>query len=129
MSLDNANPTVHRLAATSATAELLDPLSAANWLQSGSGSESDSDDEEPIDADEIYGKHPKGNVAWYHSTDNRTDLIRGITDPEHPLTLEQLAVVNPEHITVTHGPKPRVQIVFTPTVPHCSMATLIGAQI
>lgn len=54
------------------------------------------------------------------------DLIRGITDPEHPLTLEQLAVVNPHHISVTQGRKPRVLIIFTPTVPHCSMATLIG---
>lgn len=60
MSLDNANPTVHRLAATSATAELLDPLTASSWLQTkpgGSSSDSDSEeDEEPIDADEIYGR-------------------------------------------------------------------------
>lgn len=61
--MDNANPTVHRLAATSATAEVVDPLQASAWLNSASSykdSMLDSDDasdsdEEPIDADEIYG--------------------------------------------------------------------------
>jgi metal-sulfur cluster biosynthetic enzyme len=61
------------------------------------------------------------------------DLIRSINDPEHPLTLEELAVVNASHITVTHpddypgAPRyPAVRMEFTPTIPHCSMATLIG---
>jgi len=53
------------------------------------------------------------------------DLIRSISDPEHPLTLEQLNVLQPPHIQVTHDP-PRVKVEFTPTIPHCSMATLIG---
>ena len=34
--------------------------------------------------------------------------------------------MNAEHITVTHGSRPSVKVVFTPTIPHCSMATLIG---
>jgi metal-sulfur cluster biosynthetic enzyme len=55
------------------------------------------------------------------------DLIRSISDPEHPLTLEQLAVVSSEQITVNHGKRPSVLVEFTPTIPHCSMATLIGA--
>lgn len=54
------------------------------------------------------------------------DLIRSISDPEHPLTLEQLAVVSAAQITVTHGTRPHVLVEFTPTIPHCSMATLIG---
>lgn len=58
--------------------------------------------------------------------------IRHIADPEHPLTLEQLGVVTPAAVTVTdtggaasdHPSIARVR--FTPTVAHCSMATLIG---
>ncbi|KAJ1019398.1 hypothetical protein NDA16_004515 [Ustilago loliicola] len=62
------------------------------------------------------------------------DLIRSIADPEHPLTLEQLAVVNANHITVSHGDNatnklPHVLLEFTPTIPHCSMATLIGLSL
>ncbi|KAL1516608.1 hypothetical protein ABEB36_000501 [Hypothenemus hampei] len=56
------------------------------------------------------------------------DLIRNINDPEHPLTLEQLHVVQPELITVENE-KNNVHINFTPTIPHCSMATLIGLSI
>ncbi|PWZ03427.1 hypothetical protein BCV70DRAFT_17223 [Testicularia cyperi] len=73
-------------------------------------------DDEKIDSQEVY------------------DLIRSITDPEHPLTLEQLAVVNAAHITVDHGDVannrlPHVLLEFTPTIPHCSMATLIGLSL
>mmetsp|Transcript_18391 Transcript_18391/g.28660 ORF Transcript_18391/g.28660 Transcript_18391/m.28660 type:complete len:285 (+) Transcript_18391:44-898(+) len=55
------------------------------------------------------------------------ELIRDINDPEHPLTLEQLNVVSEDLITVVQqGGHPLVDIRFTPTIPHCSMATLIG---
>ena len=50
-------------------------------------------------------------------------MVRSINDPEHPLTLEQLNVVRVEDIQV-HGD--RIDLAFTPTIPHCSMATLIG---
>ena len=53
------------------------------------------------------------------------DLIRDINDPEHPLTLEQLNVVTEEQITVDDNGS-QVEVMFTPTIPHCSMATLIG---
>ncbi len=53
------------------------------------------------------------------------DLIRKINDPEHPLTLEQLNVAQHENITVDDK-NSSIHINFTPTVPHCSMATLIG---
>ena len=56
------------------------------------------------------------------------DLIREINDPEHPLTLEQLNVVTEEQICVDDT-KSRVGVMFTPTIPHCSMATLIGLAI
>ncbi|KZT52456.1 hypothetical protein CALCODRAFT_441517, partial [Calocera cornea HHB12733] len=58
------------------------------------------------------------------------ELLRGIYDPEHPLTLEQLQVVNPEHISITPpppgAPTSHVLVEFTPTVPHCGMSTIIG---
>jgi len=77
------------------------------------------------------------------------DMIRNIQDPEHPLTLEQLNVVNCSHISVTDNHvlsnvvddannndndqdtnqetmHSLVDVKFTPTIPHCSMATLIG---
>jgi len=56
------------------------------------------------------------------------DLIRDINDPEHPLTLEQLNVVEEEKIQVDDA-KNSVVIHFTPTIPHCTMATLIGLAI
>lgn len=67
---------------------------------------------QPIDSNEIF------------------DLIRSITDPEHPLTLEDLSVVSSDQIEVTYpedeDDNPHVMVRFTPTIPHCSMATLIG---
>lgn len=80
------------------------------------------------------------------------EAIRDIRDPEHPNTLEELAVVGLDSIT-THSRAPTrraaasaeasvgrdddndggdgddggpLQVTFTPTVPHCSMAALIG---
>lgn len=73
----------------------------------------------------------------------RVDLIRAINDPEHPLTLEELSVVREgaenlcfcgaqvqitEHIDVDDD-SDYVRVQFTPTIPHCSMATLIGLSI
>lgn len=53
------------------------------------------------------------------------DLIRNINDPEHPLTLEELRVVEESNIQVDNKEN-TVFVNFTPTIPHCSMATLIG---
>ena len=53
------------------------------------------------------------------------DLLRGIQDPEHPLTLEQLQVAQLALIAVSDADS-SVTVRFTPTIPHCSMATLIG---
>ncbi|XP_061342337.1 protein AE7-like 1 isoform X1 [Gastrolobium bilobum] len=48
-----------------------------------------------------------------------------IRDPEHPYSLEQLSVLSEESITVDDK-LGRILITFTPTVQHCSMATVIG---
>lgn len=78
------------------------------------GSEDDEPDE-PIDPQEIY------------------DMIAHISDPEHPLTLGQLAVVNLADIEVNEGESKskisEVLVRITPTITHCSLATLIGLGI
>ncbi|GAA6003311.1 hypothetical protein JCM10207_001856 [Rhodosporidiobolus poonsookiae] len=124
MAPDNANPTIHATAATSGRrtrkrADSLDLADDDSWarlghqLEYGDDAHDDQLDrlDEQIDSEEIF------------------DLIRSITDPEHPLTLEQLAVVSEPQITVKHGKRPSVLVEFTPTIPHCSMATLIGLSL
>ncbi|CAI9538307.1 unnamed protein product [Staurois parvus] len=56
------------------------------------------------------------------------DLIRSINDPEHPLSLEELNVVEEIRVKV-NDEESSVSVEFTPTIPHCSMATLIGLSI
>ncbi|CAD6442272.1 a7c98ac4-2a4a-4537-bcd2-eba69ce3a72c [Sclerotinia trifoliorum] len=77
----------------------------------------DSDDSglEPIDEQEIY------------------DLIAPISDPEHPLSLESLGVVKLEDVHLVSpsdltnpAALSRVLVELTPTVSHCSLATVIG---
>ncbi|XP_038067993.1 cytosolic iron-sulfur assembly component 2A-like [Patiria miniata] len=58
------------------------------------------------------------------------DLIKDIRDPEKPNTLEELEVVFEEGVKVhpVKGQSDRyiIRVEFKPTVPHCSLATLIG---
>ncbi|KRT81222.1 hypothetical protein AMK59_5622 [Oryctes borbonicus] len=57
------------------------------------------------------------------------DFIRTIKDPEKPNTLEELNVVYEDGVYInqpTQGNVSVVRIEFNPTVPHCSLATLIG---
>lgn len=72
------------------------------------------------------------------------NLLLVILDPEHPYTLEQLSVVREDLIKVRYNARRvcTIEIEFTPTgrlqnylhshvtdqhsVPHCSLATLIG---
>ncbi|XP_048040635.1 cytosolic iron-sulfur assembly component 2B [Megalobrama amblycephala] len=70
----------------------------------------DEDVADPIDDREIF------------------DLIRSINDPEHPLSLEELNVVEQVRVNV-NDQESTVSVEFTPTIPHCSMATLIGLSI
>ncbi|KAH9606513.1 hypothetical protein KSS87_018903 [Heliosperma pusillum] len=51
--------------------------------------------------------------------------IRDIKDPEHPYSLEELKVVTEDSVEVDDK-RSHVRITFTPTVEHCSMATVIG---
>eukprot|EP01138_Halocafeteria_seosinensis_P002715 gb/GECG01002776.1/.p1 GENE.gb/GECG01002776.1/~~gb/GECG01002776.1/.p1 ORF type:complete len:184 (+),score=29.58 gb/GECG01002776.1/:1-552(+) len=53
------------------------------------------------------------------------ETLRNINDPEHPLSLEQLNVVSMDNIHIDHKRR-TLDVFFTPTIPHCSMATLIG---
>ncbi|KAK8718559.1 hypothetical protein OTU49_011460 [Cherax quadricarinatus] len=75
-------------------------------------SSTDWDDEvyDPFDAREVF------------------DLVRNIRDPEHPLTLEELNVVEECQCDVNDAEN-SVMLHFTPTIPHCSMASLIGLSI
>lgn len=148
---DNANPIIHGRAdaATSkrrtaflddsdeedwfSLGDVSDVVSSASGSSRGSGTAGRPNghqgrvtgDEEPIDAEEIFGAifvplaATLGRAADCRRS--RTDLIRSVTDPEHPLTLEQLAVVSKEQITVTHASdstteNPHVLLEFTPTV-------------
>lgn len=55
--------------------------------------------------------------------------MRTIRDPEKPSTLEDLKVVYEEGIFVkepTADKVPVLRVEYNPTVPHCSLATLIG---
>ncbi|TPP62739.1 Mitotic spindle-associated MMXD complex subunit MIP18 [Fasciola gigantica] len=54
--------------------------------------------------------------------------IRDIRDPEHPHSLEVLGVVSEDgvHVEDREG---RVAVQYSPTIPGCSMATLIGLAI
>ena len=53
------------------------------------------------------------------------NLVRGVRDPEHPNTLEQLKVLNLDGVDLDNGSK-EVVVWITPTVTHCSQASLIG---
>ena len=75
-------------------------------------------------------------LPWRHSLTSMgffPDLISPISDPEHPLSLGELAVVNLPHIKVTdkqdRSAISHVLVEITPTITHCSLATVIGLGI
>ncbi|KAH8682358.1 FAM96B protein [Xylariales sp. PMI_506] len=140
MDKDNANPTIlsasqlptrqlkkrtvrsgleHKYSdvVTCKPAYLSEPFCDLSWSDD---TESDDDfTDEPIDQQEIY------------------DLISNISDPEHPISLGQLAVVNLPDIDITPTPSvtsdpnilTRVLVKITPTITHCSLATVLGLGI
>jgi metal-sulfur cluster biosynthetic enzyme len=81
------------------------------------GRKTEKEDNEPNNVETEKERDPL-------SADEVFAYICNIQDPEHPLTLEQLGVVSVDQIDVSTPPYIRVR--FTPTIPHCSMATLIG---
>lgn len=111
-SFDNANPLVKSTTKNNASSSisLRKRAERERSAAAGSSSSSSSSKRDPIDAREIFAH------------------IKDINDPEHPYSLEQLAVVSPENIVVDDE-KSRATVYFTPTVEHCSMATLIGLSI
>lgn len=56
------------------------------------------------------------------------EYIKDIVDPEHPLSLEQLSVVSLDDIYVDNDNN-KIIVEFTPTIPNCSSASLIGLLI
>ncbi|KAM0244961.1 hypothetical protein ACHAQJ_010680 [Trichoderma viride] len=93
-----------------------DTAAAVAWSRFGAGAD-DNLSAEPIDEQEIY------------------DLISNITDPEHPVSLGQLSVINLPDIHITPSPAlgvpspntiVQVTVEVTPTVTHCSLATVLG---
>ena len=108
-SFDNANPLVKSTSKNNASSSI-SLRKRAERERAASGSSSSSSKRDPIDAREIFAH------------------IKDINDPEHPYSLEQLAVVSPENVVVDDE-KSRATVYFTPTVEHCSMATLIGLSI
>jgi metal-sulfur cluster biosynthetic enzyme len=59
-----------------------------------------------------------------------SDLIKTIQDPEKPNSLEDLGVVSEDGVSVDRlAPNSEelvISVKLVPTVPHCSLATLIG---
>ncbi|KAG8900392.1 hypothetical protein FRB99_006085 [Tulasnella sp. 403] len=101
----NANPILFTPSPESFRKHNIDTL----WVPYGdSDSSREEDEDSPIDAQEVF------------------DLLRSITDPEHPLTLEELKVVSKEQIRVEGK---YVFVEFTPTTPACGMANVIGLAI
>lgn len=76
-------------------------------------------------ADWTFGDAADDDEIEYVTASEVFEHIRHVNDPEHPLTLEQLNIVRLDQVTV-QDPGGIVQVQFTPTIPHCSMATLIG---
>ncbi|XP_066245128.1 MIP18 family protein galla-1 [Euwallacea similis] len=75
----------------------------------------DKEEEEPKSSEEIK--------------DMVYDLLRNIRDPEKPQSLEELNVIYEEGIFIKQPTAANINVVrveFNPTVPHCSLATLIG---
>jgi metal-sulfur cluster biosynthetic enzyme len=123
--LINANPTVIAASAIPSRVSKSSPDPFQDLLAPAPVSEEwipqDDDQPESFDAQEIYGMSETESLT--------SDLLSNISDPEHPLTLSQLAVVQLPHITVhddSASPMSSVLVEITPTIPHCSMATLIG---
>ncbi|KAJ5077397.1 cytosolic iron-sulfur assembly component 2b [Anaeramoeba ignava] len=56
------------------------------------------------------------------------EMLRNIVDPEHPLSLEELNVITLDGIKVFNKDN-YVLVNFTPTIPGCTMSTLIGLSI
>ncbi|KAL5973066.1 Protein AE7-like 1 [Asimina triloba] len=87
-----------------------------------------SEDHHPPHSHLTHGHDDDGAGAGAAAVDpleEHIHFVRDIRDPEHPYSLEQLSVLSEESITVDEKLR-RILITFTPTIQHCSMATVIG---
>jgi len=146
MSLDNSNPTVYQTATGGGRKRL--NLIERLYLPKKQG----DDEEEPeMTLQDVLDRKV---TTWSFSRENEEEkprkdkpvdcihtqeiynLISTISDPEHPLSLGSLAVVKiedihltPSSIDPTKRAIARVLVEITPTVEHCSLATIIGLGI
>ncbi|KAK3330091.1 hypothetical protein B0H66DRAFT_45282 [Apodospora peruviana] len=100
------------------------------WGVSKTSSFWPSDEEDDGEGDDEYAEEPIDEQEIF-------DLISTISDPEHPHTLGQLSVVRLADIHITPFPTERldpqslrtVLVELTPTINHCSLATVIGLAV
>lgn len=144
MELDNANPTILSLSSLptrgqkqavarrgpeSKYDDVLFPKHAGSWDPSGNVSSWPSDPEEEEEEDDDVGEFYEEPIDQQEIY----DLISTISDPEHPHTLGQLSVVNLPDIHISRETDESllatVLVEITPTITHCSLATVIGLAV
>lgn len=119
-----------------------DPFASQPYPSSESESEDGDLYEEPIDEQEIFGTqnsfclYPLEMARFQNRLTANPfllDLISTISDPEHPIPLGSLAVVSLPDIAIKpslpsnpNSPLRTVTVLITPTITHCSLATVIG---
>lgn len=80
------------------------------------------------------------NMLKEVTEDTVFELLRDIKEPEHSFSIEQLGVIKKEYINIdiityegvgidVGYPIKFIKVVFKPTIPHCSMAGIIGLSI
>ena len=82
----------------------------SDWIKERQKSEKDDSVEDKIDIYEIF------------------DIIRTITDPEHPYNLEELNIISLDDISVDNDNR-LITVYFSPTIENCGFASLIGLSI
>nr|GMD30210.1 protein AE7-like [Ipomoea batatas] len=82
---------------------------------------------ELINANPIVYEKKERRAPRIQDQNSLTSLhhLRDIKDPEHPYSLEELKVITEDAIEIDDK-RNHVTVTFTPTVEHCSMATVIG---
>nr|GMD38625.1 protein AE7-like [Ipomoea batatas] len=82
---------------------------------------------ELINANPIVYEKKERRAPRIQGQNSLTSLhhLRDIKDPEHPYSLEELKVITEDSIEIDDK-RNHVTVTFTPTVEHCSMATVIG---
>ena len=81
-----------------------------DWLKERKKLEKDDNIEDKIDIYEVF------------------EIIRNITDPEHPYNLEELNIVSLEDIIVDNENR-LITVYFSPTIENCGFASFIGLSI